>query len=363
MAKSVITAAQVSGIVTVVPSLEIQIDQEVDLYGGNQKQLDRIKRVIGLDRRRITDTNTTSLDLCFQATKLLLQGLGRSGNEIDGLICVTQTPDHFQPCNAAILHGRLGLSKNCACFDVNLGCSGYVYGLWLAHMMVGSGGCSNVILLAGDTMSKCVNPRDRSTYPLFGDAGSATLIERSSDKREASFCLHTDGDGEEFLKIPAGGFRQKSNEQTGIPVEDSEGNWRSQNDIFMDGGEVFNFSIRTEPAAISELLRFSGVEVDGIDFFVFHQANRYIISNIARRLKLPMEKVPCDTVAKYGNQSSASIPSTICDSLREKVSSSSQSLVLSGFGVGLSWASALISMDRIYCPPVAEYCSRGSVGS
>ncbi len=345
----------IEGVVTVVPQNIKSIDDEVGLYGGNSKQIERIKNAIGLDKRRVTDEFTTSLDLCVQAANQLLDGLSVDKKDIEGLIFVTQTPDHFQPANAAIAHGKLELDKNCASFDVNLGCSGYVYGLWMAHMMIASGTCAKVLLLAGDTISKYVNARDRSTAPLFGDAGSATLV--SSVEREVSsfFSLHTDGSGAEYIKVPAGAFRCPSSPETAIEVQDDDGNWRSKNNLVMSGGDVFNFSIKTEPAAINEVLEYSGIAMDSVDYFVFHQANQYIIKNIAKRLKLSMDKVPCDTVSKYGNQSSASIPATINDSLAEAVSEGKKTLVLSGFGVGLSWASAVVDIDKMYCPEIQIY--------
>ncbi len=354
MASAEFSNVAISGIVTVVPKIVKSIDDEIDLYGGNAKQVSRIKSVIGLDKRHVTDDSMTTLDLCVAASDSLVKGLHIDRNEIDGVIFVTQTPDHFQPSNAAILHGKLGLDKNALAFDVNLGCSGYVYGLWLAHMMVSSGTCSRVLLLAGDTLSKCINKRDRSTAPLFGDAGSATLIEKSELTTKSTFVLHTDGSGSDFIKIPAGGFRQPSDEASSLEKEDADGNWLCDNDLHMNGGEVFNFSIQTEPKAIKEILDFTTTSSDDIDYFIFHQANKYIISNIARRLKLDLEKVPSTTVAKYGNQSSASIPCTINDSLGEEVSNNRRKLLLSGFGVGLSWASAIIDIDSIFCPPVQE---------
>jgi 3-oxoacyl-[acyl-carrier-protein] synthase III len=355
MAKTKFSKVKISGIVTVVPQIEKSIDDEIELYGGNIKQIERIKKAIGLDKRRVTDEYTTCVDLCHQAADKLFDGLTVLKSEIDGLIFVTQTPDHFQPSNATIIHGRLGLEKNCASFDINLGCSGYVYGLWMAHMMIASGTCNKVLLLAGDTISKCVNPKDRSTAPLFGDAGTATLLEKTNSDHESFFSLHTDGTGNEFIKVPAGGFRCPSNAETAVAFEDEEGNWRSEDDIYMNGGEVFNFSIKTEPAAIIEILEYSKKKIEEIDYVIFHQANKYIITNIAKRLNLPLEKAPCETVSKYGNQSSASIPSTINDSLDVQASTDKIQLILSGFGVGLSWASAVVTIDTIYCPSIQIY--------
>ena len=212
-----------------------------------------------------------------------------------------------------------------------------------------------VLLLAGDTLSKCVNKRDRSTAPLFGDAGTATLIESSEQDCLSYFSLHTNGAGAQHIMQPAGGFRKPSTVETAVEVVDEDGNYHSENDLAMNGGEVFNFSIKTEPAAIKEILEYAEQDIDVIDYVVFHQANKYIITNIAKRLKLSMDKVPCQTVSKYGNQSSASIPCTINDALNQELLGQNKRVILSGFGVGLSWASAIINLENIYCPPVSIY--------
>ncbi|HAS8519797.1 TPA: ketoacyl-ACP synthase III [Vibrio vulnificus] len=351
MANSKFKSAKIIGIATVVPPTIKCIDNEVHLYGGNEKQVARIKKAIGLDKRHVVSDGTTSLDLCMAAALKLLGDLEVDKSLIDGVIFVTQTPDHFQPSNAAIVHGKLGLSTSVAAFDVSLGCSGYVYGLWLAHMMVQTGSCNNVLVLAGDTLSRCVNPKDRSTAPLFGDAGSATLVSVSSEESNSYFSLHTDGEGSHHIIQPAGGFRTPFSPDTQQESVDEEGNCRSLNDLFMNGGEVFNFAIKTEPQAISGILEFSGKSMNDIDYLFFHQANQYIISNIVRRIKAPKDKAPSDIVSLYGNQSSASIPCAISHTLGGKVVSVND-VVLSGFGVGLSWASAVLSLNNAYVSEV-----------
>jgi 3-oxoacyl-[acyl-carrier-protein] synthase-3 len=352
MPRSHFQHAAIRAIVTTVPPRVRTIDEDAHLFGGNTAQLERIKKTIGLDRRHVVDARTTSADLCEAAARHLCEHTGLEPDRIDALVCVTQTPDYFQPCNAALLHGRLALGKGCACFDVNLGCSGYVYALWLAWMMIESGGCANVLVLAGDTISRQAHPRDRAVAPLFGDGGSATWVARAEAPTPAWFDLHTDGTGHEHLIVPGGAFREPSGETTRAEVEDAEGNVRTRENLYMNGAEIFNFSIKVEPAAIREVLAFAGLEAEAIDAFVFHQANRYIISNIARRLKIPLEKAPCGTVEKYGNQSSASIPSALCDALGERLGSSSLRVVLSGFGVGLSWASVVCTLEALACAEV-----------
>lgn len=360
MAKSCFKNARISGLVTCIPRREKSIDDEVELFGGNVRQIERLKKTIGLNKRRVVDEDTTAGDLCRSAARELMQRLELSPDSIDALICVTQTPDYAQPCNAAVLHGQLGLDKDCAALDINLGCSGYVYGLWLAHMMVASGGCQRVLLLAGDTISRITHPRDRAVAPLFGDGGSATLIEYSADESPAWFSLNTDGSGYDNLIVPAGGFRQPASAETRTETTDEDGNIRCPENLCMDGAEVFNFSIQVEPASVREIAEYAGLELESIDHFVFHQANRYILSNIAKRLKLDPAKVPMQTVERFGNQSSASIPAAICAELEEPLSSGEKCLLLSGFGVGLSWASAIVHCGSLKACVVIEHSSESS---
>lgn len=339
----------IRGIVTAVPARKKSIDDEIHLYGGNVEQIERIKKTIGLKERHVVEAGVTAGDLCQQAAERLLEVSSLAREKIDAVILVTQTPDYFQPATACVLHGRLGLKEDCAAFDVNLGCSGYVYALWLAGMMIESGGCEHVLVLAGDTISRCVNPRDRALAPLFGDAGSATWVGRADGEKESWFSLKSDGQGFSHLMVPGGAFRHPSTEETRREETDAEGNIRSQEQLRMNGAEVFNFSIKVEPQAIREIVEFAGKSLEEVDYLIFHQANKYILSNIARRLRVPLEKVPCATVEKYGNQSCASIPSTICDCLGNHLLRQELRVVLSGFGVGLSWASCCLSLGPLEC--------------
>ena len=342
--------------VTCVPALEKCIDDELDLFDGNVKQLERLKRTIGLHKRRVVKPGTTAADLCHAAAEKLLSGLGLGRDQIDAVICVTQTPDYLQPCNAAVLHGRMRLAKHCAALDVNLGCSGYVYGLWLVHTMIASGGCQRVLLLAGDTISRLVHPEDRALAPLFGDGGSATLVQRADGASASYFSLQTDGQGYQSLIVPAGGARFPRTTKTAKAVRDESGNLRSPENLFMDGAEIFNFSITEEPRSVLELLEYARANLNDVDYFVFHQANRYILNNIAKRLKLDVTKVPMQTVERYGNQSSASIPAAICGELAAALKTkSSHRLLLSGFGVGLSWANVLLELPQLGICEIIDY--------
>lgn len=348
MPKSHFSKGRIAGMVTVIPPHKKSLDDELELYGNDRAQIERLKKIIGLNERHVADEKTTAADLCECAANSLLKDLHVNRAEIDGLIMVTQTPDYFQPSTAAYLHGALNLAENCAAFDVNLGCSGYVYGLWLAFMMVEAGSCEKVLLLAGDTMSKCVNPNDKSVAALFGDAGSATLIETHEVGSEAYFSLHTDGKGFRHIMIPAGAFRMPRDSTTSVSASDGNGNIRSLENLCMNSAEVFNFAIKVEPAAINEILELANKTEKDIDYIIFQQSNKYLVNNVVRRLKFPLEKAPCTNVGKYANQSSASIPAAICDSQHIRVSDGIKDVILSGFGVGLSWASCLVRLDNIH---------------
>lgn len=356
MAKSVFTKVKITGIVTCVPENFRTLEEEVDtLYSGDIKQVNRIKKSIGLNKRHIVIGNTTTSDLCEVAAIKLLNEMKITRDDIGTIIFVSQTPDYFQPATATYLHGKLNLSEHCSAFDVNQGCTGYIYGLWLAHMMIETNSCEKVLLLAGDTLSKIVNPLDSNVAVLFGDAGTATLIEKSKEEQKTYFTLHTNGSKFDTIIQPQGAFRTPTNEiiKDKRIFEISEK--RALTNLYMDGAEVFNFSIETEPKAIAEILEMSNSKQEDIDYIIFHQANKYIISNIARRLKFPLEKAPSETTGKYGNQSSASIPCTICDAINDDVNSKKMNLVLSGFGVGLSWATCQLVLEKIYCPEVMFY--------
>lgn len=355
MALARISGVRLSGLVTALPRREVSLSRdEAHLFDGNQAQIERLKQTIGLDRRRIVSEGMTALDLAEPAVRALLEQTGCEHDSIDGLFMVTQTPDHLQPGNAVLLQGRLSLPTSCACMDFNLGCSGYVYGLWAAHSFIATGGLRRVILVVGDTISRIVSPDDRALRPLFGDAACATLLEADADAPEAVFDLHSDGTGCRSLWQPGGAFREPASPATQAPQSIGEGISRSRCHLHMEGADIFNFSLKVEPPAITDMLEATGWSADDVDGIVFHQANRYIIDNIRRRLRLPADKVPAGTVEKYGNQSGASIPATLTDHFGTALTARAHRLILSGFGVGLSWATCAIHLPVLRCNSLVE---------
>jgi 3-oxoacyl-[acyl-carrier-protein] synthase-3 len=308
---------------------------------------------IGVLERRFADEKTCSSDLCFFASDKLLTEMRINREEIDLLIFISQTPDYRMPATSVLLQERLGLSTSTITLDINLGCSAFLYGLTVAYSMVTAGGIRKALVLDGETRSKVYSQKDRKTGFLFGDAGVAALIEEDEKLDKSWFSLNSDGSRESLIKIPAGGYRNMSScETVKERVVDEYGNIRSDEQGYMKGADVFNFVIREVPKDFARLLEFSGLDLSSIDYFVFHQANSYINGFLAKKLKLPGDKIPV-TIQKYGNTSSVSIPLTIVSELRGKLAGKNR-LLLSGFGVGLTWGTAVINVDGCYVGEIVE---------
>lgn len=315
-------------------------------------EISKTVNAIGIREKRIATPDICASDLCVRAAEKLFEDNPEiTRDSIDVLLFMSQTPDYKIPATATILQHRLGLSQNCAAMDVSLGCSGYIYALSAAFAYANAPGVKRVLLLDGETFSKIVNPRDRVNAPLYGDAGTATLIEKSEDFGNAHFVLKTDGSGERAVKIPAGACRLPASAETLAEQTAPDGSVRSACEVFMNGMEVFNFAVRCAPAVVKELAEFSGVSTDSADCVVFHQANKMMTDFLATRMKIPRNKV-LYSLEKYGNTSSASIPLTISECLSGEQTCGNA--VLCGFGAGLSWAAASLSLSRAKISPVVE---------
>ena len=307
---------------------------------------------IGIREKRIADKDVCASDLCQRAAEKLIEDNAIDKGSIQALIFVSQTADYHQPATAPILQHRLGFSKSTLSFDINLACSGYVYGLSVAYSLCSQMGCDRVLLLVGETMSKITSEYDRESKPLFGDAGTATLIEKG-EYGKSFFSLNSDGSGAEVMMIPAGGFRSPASIEAFEMTEDEKGNRRNGFQFRMDGMDVFNFGMRVEPKDIKGLLSFAGVAMEDIDLLIFHQANKFMTDFFAKRLKIDLGKVPY-SLDRYGNTSSASIPLTIVSELSGNFPER-KNVILSGFGAGLSWGSVLMSLSRCRISKLVEY--------
>lgn len=307
---------------------------------------------IGIEEHRYVDEGVCTSDLCQKAAEQLIADNDIAPNEIDLVIFLSQTPDYHQPATSPLLQTKLGLPKTCACFDVSLACSGYVYGLSIAFAFASQFGIKNVLLLVGETMSKVVSKNDKVALPLFGDAGTATLISKG-DYPESVFSLNSDGAGSDVIKMPYGGYRNPSSPKGFIEHSDEHGNIRTGEQFYMDGMGVFNFGIREEPKDIKMLLKECGKSIDDIDLLIYHQANRFMTDFFSKKLKISTEKTPY-CLRRFGNTSSASIPLTIASELKTGYPKRLNTIV-SGFGAGLSWGTALLDLSKCNISDLIEY--------
>lgn len=316
-------------------------------------QVKQVVDKIGIYERRFADADTCSSDLCFAAAEKLITDNNVDRNDIDLLIFISQTPDYRMPATSVILQDRLRLPTSTIAFDINLGCSAFIYGLSVAFSMAKNVNIRKVLLLDGETRSKVYSPKDRRTAFLFGDGGVAALIERNEKFGKSYFSLNSDGSREDLIKIIGGGYRHPSSEETiKEKIVDEFGNIRSDEHGYMKGADVFNFVISEIPRDIKKLLEFANTDVSEFDYYIFHQANNFINAYLAKKLKLDTSKIP-STIAKYGNTSSVSVPLTIVDQLKDKMHSNKR-LLLSAFGVGMTWATAIIPFYDLNISEIVE---------
>lgn len=307
----------------------------------------------GIKARRFAAPHQCASDFCYAAADRLLNDLEVDRSEIDLLVFVSQTPDYRMPATSVILQDRLGLTKDTAAFDFTLGCSAFVYGLSVVYSFMQQGSFRKALLLDGETRSRVYSPKDRKTAFLFGDGGVAALIERKEGLGESHFSLHSDGSRESLIKIDAGGYRNPSSAETvKEKVVDEHGNIRSDEQAYMKGADVFNFVLREIPKTVKRILAAASLERDSVDYFVFHQANSYMNGYLAKKMKVDSSKVPM-CLDKFGNTSSVSIPLTIVSELQGKLPDA-RKVLLCGFGVGLSWAAATLSLEHCQLSELIE---------
>ena len=319
-----------------------------------EADIQKVIHSIGINQRRYAEPEVCTSDLCFKAAKQLMKDNEIDPKTIDGVIFISQTGDYKVPPTSASLQHRLGLKQECFAFDVNLACSGYVYGLSIAFSFAAQMGVNRILLMVGETLSKIISQKDKVTVPLFGDAGTATLIEKG-DYSDSWFSLNSDGSGANIMQIPYGGARNPSSSKGFEEKQDEDGNISTGEQIQMIGMDVFNFGIRVVPSDIKNLVAFSGKTLEDIGVMVFHQANRFMTNFFAKRLKIPAEKTPY-SMDRFGNTSSASVPLTIVTEMHDPEKYTKRDcVVMSGFGAGLSWGSAMLSLTKTNISELVEY--------
>ena len=289
----------------------------------------------GVISSRKASYHQTTGDLGYAAAEHLIREKGIDKADIGALVVATHSPDYPRPATAFIVQKRLGLSTECACFDISLGCSAVVYGIQVIASMMMQSNITKALLISGDTGSKTVNPHDRSKVMLGGDVGVCLLLERTDQPEDAIHSLvRSDGNGYRYLIVPGGGCRNMTPPREEVMCEDGVG--RTLYDSFMRGTSVFTFTVFDVPRIVKDFLAQTDTKIDDYDCFAFHQANLYILKQIAKKAKIPEDKMPI-TLPKYGNTSGASPVVSLCDRYGEDTDSKDINIMLCGFGIGLSW--------------------------
>jgi 3-oxoacyl-[acyl-carrier-protein] synthase-3 len=353
MSQVSISGVRIAGITCAVPKTVVGNDYFSSLYDASLVK--SIEKMTGVKTRRFADSGVCASDLCFAAAEKLLETLAWERESIDAFIFLTQSPDCFAPGTACDLHRRLGLSTTCTVFDVTLSCSGYVHGLWLCSTIMSGSGFKRILFLNGDIGFNRMGERaiSRSVAQLFGDAGAATAIERDAAAPTSNFILRTDGSGFKSLYVPAGGLRIYSTEATRTRTLREDGSYRSDEEMYMDGSEIFKFSLERVPEVLRELKEYAVLDFDQVDYFLFHQANKFILDHLRTFLKIKPEKMP-SSIADFGNTSSASIPLTMVTRMSEQLTERSSKLVMVGFGSGYTWSAGYLNAAPMRCAELVE---------
>lgn len=356
--KTIFHGKKITGILGVLPQNEVLFEDEMGNYTFPEKQTLRLKKVMGYEKHRIVKKTTASSDLCVFGLKHMLQKGLVDRAEIGAVVVVTSTPDHQIPTVSNIIQGECDLDNDVICIDISQGCTGFLHGLMHSFMLLEHLGNKKVALFTVDTLSKKVSSRDRNSYPLIGDAAGITIIENDTKAKDIYFNMYNDGRRREALLIPAGGSRLACSVETAIMRDvDNDGNLRSLDNLKMMGSEVFTFVQTEVPPLIEETLKFSGQSKEEIDWYLFHQPNKFMLKKLAEKLGVPYEKVPMNIVENFGNPSGASIPINIVHNLGQGILDTTYNCCLSGFGSGLTWGAMTVELGGMeFCEMLISDC-------
>jgi len=328
---------RITGVLSVLPKRDVTFEEEMENYNFSPAKSMKLKLAMGYNKHHIVDEGTNVSDMCVHGINHLLDAGFLKKEDVSALILVTQSPEHFMPATSSIIHGKLEFGTDVLCMDINQGCAGFVIGLIQAYMLLEQPSIQKVVLMNADVLSRKVSKRDRNSNPLTGDAACITIVERSSETCTINAVVNMDGRGAYVLQIPAGGFKMPSTPETAEMIEDENGNFRSLDNLVMKGDEVFNFVQTEVPPMIEELLEMSGKKPEDIDWYLFHQPNKFMINKLADKIGVPREKMPANIVENFGNASGATIPTNISFNLGDKAIINTYNVCFAGFGVGLTW--------------------------
>jgi 3-oxoacyl-[acyl-carrier-protein] synthase-3 len=340
-----------AGFRTAVPAQRHSYAREPGIF--TQAEADKVVESTGIYERRVLPPHLCASDMCTAAAIDLLKSLDWDPASVEVLIFVSQDSDYNLPATACLIQNRLGLPTSCAALDINLGCSGFVYACWIASQMLSGASGTRALVLCGDTSTRHLMPEDRSTRPLFGDAGAAVALEKRPGAGPMHVVMGTDGRGAPNIVVRAGGRRNPLIPRAEPFTEEEHKTLYRDARLSLNGPEVFTFSLRAVPPLVKNTLAHAGVTEDQVDYYVMHQANKLMLEQIRRKIGVDADRFIVD-LYNFGNTSSASIPLAICSSMGERLSQGSAKVLLAGFGVGWSWASMLVDIGPIPAPAVIE---------
>lgn len=348
--KHVFEHKRISSILSILPPKIVRYEDELEDYNFPVRQSQMLGKMMDYNtRRQVAPMDGLSEYALFGIEHLLKLGVLRK-EEIDGIIVVSSSQDYIMPSVSYILQGKLGLSEDTYCCDILQVCGGYVNGLMQAFMAMDTMGLKKVLLITGDTLTKKIGKHDRNSRPIIGDAVNVSLIEQNPQGGSIYVEFRNSGEMADAIKIPAGGMKMPSSPETAIEEKDASGNLRALDHFYMDGEGVFNYVMTHVPPMITDILAQSGDTIDSIDYYMFHQPNKYMVDRLADELDIPSEKCFSNIVGIYGNASTATIPLNICHNIAKQATSQSLRLCLSGFGAGLTCnAMIMINPKMVFC--------------
>ncbi len=301
--------------------------------------IDKIATKVGIKQRHISDENEFVSDMAIKAATKLFEEQHIDKSSIDFILLCTQSPDYFLPTTACLVQKKLGLSTSCGAIDFNQGCSGFIYGLSLAKGLIIGGIAKNILLITSETYSKFLHPQDKGNRTIFGDAATASIISNNGILKINEFELGTNGEGADNLIVKNGASRNPV--KNGMTLNDDFGNVISEDHLYMNGSEIFNFTLQAVPALVNSTLEKNKLQLGDVNFFVFHQANKYMLNHLRKKIGIPVEKFVIE-MENYGNTVSSTIPIVLYYMLRESKFSKNEKILLAGFGVGYSWGGVIV---------------------
>lgn len=346
---------RISGILTVLPKKAVKFEDEMANYSFSPAKCMKLKLAMGYNEHRIAEPGQCSSDFCKFGLQYLFDNNLLCKEDIDALLFVSQSADYYMPPTSNLIHGHFGLKQDCLCMDINQGCAGFELGLIQAFLLLEQPAVEKVVLMNADVLSSKVSDQDRNSKPLIGDAAAITIVEKCQEENPIYANIKMDGTGAMVLNIPAGGFRMPSTPETAVMEQDAAGNFRSKNNLVMQGDDVFNFVQREVPPMIEHLYEQSGVDRSEVEWYMFHQPNKFMLHKLADKLGIPHEKMPANIVENFGNASGVTVPTCISYNLGDQLVNGKMRLCMAGFGVGLTWSSIMMEMGNLNFNKIIEF--------